>query len=319
MRRDRLTDDLGTGPNHHKTLVVGGARMAGYSRAVTQKRHGLIFDEAPTLYARFRPAYPLTAVDDALSLAGVSAGDAVLEVGAGTGQLTIPLLDRGLRVTALEPGPRMARVLADKVAGRGDVTIIPARFEEAELPAGTFDLVISGTAFHWVDEGRRMRLAFACLRAGGALALLRNDHVAGPGSTDYHRLAQEVYQREAPGLARALDLPTEEQTPWFGPEISASGLFELIEERAYRWTRRYDSRTLVGLLRTYSDHRALPRAGRARLLRTLSTLVDERLGGAFDDHHLTSLSVARRLDPPVTSGGHAPDEAGRATTGTRRR
>ena len=45
---------------------------------------------------------------------------------------------------------------------------------------------------------------------------------------------------------------------------AASGRFDLVAERLYRWTRRFDSRSLVGLLRTYSDHRALPAARRAR-------------------------------------------------------
>lgn len=38
----------------------------------------------------------------------------ILEVGAGTGRITIPLLRRGLNVTALDVAPRMLRILKEK-------------------------------------------------------------------------------------------------------------------------------------------------------------------------------------------------------------
>jgi SAM-dependent methyltransferase len=261
---------------------------------MTRTRHGLIFDEAPTLYDRYRPTYPAAAVDDLLALAGARPGDEVLEIGAGTGQLTRALLDHGLRVTALEPGPRTARVLARRLQRWPGVEIIVARLEDAPLGGQSFDLVASATAFHWVDPGRRMDLAADRLRPGGTLALLRNDNIAGPGNERYFQLAHDVYRREAPELAWAREIPSDTRTPWFGPEIAASGRFELIEERAYPWHRPTDSRSLVGLLRTYSDHRALPTARRARLLRGLAAVVNDDLGGGFTDHFITSLSVARR-------------------------
>jgi len=87
--------------------------------------------EAPTLHARSLPAYPQEATDDLVALAGVARGGAVLEAGPGTGQLNVPLLERGLRVTALEPGPRMAGLLNRRVAAHPPASVLVARFNTA--------------------------------------------------------------------------------------------------------------------------------------------------------------------------------------------
>lgn len=51
-------------------------------------------------------------------LAEVGPGDAVVEVGAGLGSLTLALVEAGARVVALEIDPRLARLLTQLVQGR---------------------------------------------------------------------------------------------------------------------------------------------------------------------------------------------------------
>jgi 16S rRNA (adenine1518-N6/adenine1519-N6)-dimethyltransferase len=57
-------------------------------------------------------------------LAGVEAGDRVLEIGAGLGSLTLALLGRDARVLALERDRKLQPALEDVVAGHGDVRIV---------------------------------------------------------------------------------------------------------------------------------------------------------------------------------------------------
>jgi SAM-dependent methyltransferase len=134
-----------------------------------QARDGLIFDDAPWLYDRHRPGYPDTAVAALVELARLVKSSRVLEVGAGTGQLTTKLLDRGLTVTAIEPGARMAVLLRGKLSANPSASVVESRFEEATRLTGTFDAVVSSTAFHWVDPDRRYDLAARVLRDRGSL------------------------------------------------------------------------------------------------------------------------------------------------------
>jgi hypothetical protein len=61
-------------------------------------------------YHRYRPRYPEGGFDDIVRLANLSPGDKAIEIGAGTGIATQPLVERGLDVTAIEPAAALAAV-----------------------------------------------------------------------------------------------------------------------------------------------------------------------------------------------------------------
>jgi len=67
--------------------------------------HDLIsgLDGAQDVYARGRPPYPPALVDALTQDAGVVPGARVLDLGAGTGLLSGPLLEAGYDVIAVEP------------------------------------------------------------------------------------------------------------------------------------------------------------------------------------------------------------------------
>jgi SAM-dependent methyltransferase len=139
----------------------------------TRRHRGETFDEAAAEYDRCRPEYPDELVDRACAVAGLAAGDHVLEIGCGSGQLTRRLVEHGLRVTAVEPGERLLALAARSLAGSGRVELVNARFEDAELPAGRFRAVFSASAFHWVDPDVGWRKSAATLAPDGTLALLQ--------------------------------------------------------------------------------------------------------------------------------------------------
>jgi len=93
-------------------------------------------------YDRARPDYPQRLFDDLFALTGVGPGDRVLEVGCATGKATRPLVARGLRVTCVELGPR----LAAKARSLG-VEVVEGAFEAWQPPPGTrFELVAAATS-----------------------------------------------------------------------------------------------------------------------------------------------------------------------------
>src|SRR5580704_2755487 len=99
-------------------------------------------------YDRYRPHYPESVFDDILSSSGLADGDVVIEIGPGTGIATRPLVERGLRVTAIEPSDALAAMVRANVAGRAE--IIVGRFED--FPAdSTARLIAAFNAWHWVE------------------------------------------------------------------------------------------------------------------------------------------------------------------------
>src|SRR6266581_5608029 len=85
------------------TSMNGGQWMSRGPES-TARGYGKVFDEIAAEYDRHRPAYPDELIDQACRVVGIGRGDAVLEVGCGSGQLTRSLAGRGLRVTALQDG-----------------------------------------------------------------------------------------------------------------------------------------------------------------------------------------------------------------------
>ncbi|MGA6154349.1 class I SAM-dependent methyltransferase [Stenotrophomonas sp. NPDC087984] len=253
-----------------------------------------IFDEDAELYDRARPGYPPELFDDLMEVAGTGPGCRVLEVGAGTGKATLPLAERGCRITAVELGADMAAVARRNLAGFEAVEIVTADFETWPLPEEPFDAVVSATAFHWIDPAVRMAKAADALRPGGALAVVATQHVAG-GSEEFFVEVQDCYEHFDPATPPGLRLPAaaDVDTSDHADEVARSGRFGPVDFRRYEWDLTYTTAEYLAVLRTYSGHRALPPWAREGLLECIAGLIDRRYGGRVTKRYLTELRVSR--------------------------
>lgn len=118
---------------------------------------------------RARPGYPAALVDRLAALAGD--GGSVVDLGAGTGLLALPLAARGLPVRAVEPSSAMLDVLRE---GTGGLPIDPvhATAEETGLPDGVASLVLVSDALHWIEPEAAGHETARLLAAGGAVAVV---------------------------------------------------------------------------------------------------------------------------------------------------
>jgi ubiquinone/menaquinone biosynthesis C-methylase UbiE len=130
-----------------------------------------LFDTVAQLYEASRLGYPSDIVEFAIATAAVGAGSDVLEVGCGTGQLTESLARHGFRLTAIDIGPSMIAAARRRLDG-SVISFRVSSFEDFAAADASFDLIISGNAFHWVDPELRFRKPARLLRPGGWLALL---------------------------------------------------------------------------------------------------------------------------------------------------
>jgi 23S rRNA (adenine-N6)-dimethyltransferase len=75
-----------------------------------------------------------------VTAAEVRPGELVVDLGAGTGSLTVPLLDAGARVIAVELHPRRSAELRRCLAGR-HVVVVETDLRAFRLPARPFRVV----------------------------------------------------------------------------------------------------------------------------------------------------------------------------------
>lgn len=110
--------------------------------------------------------------------------DRIVEVGAGTGRLTLELLGRAREVVAIEPARPLRELLARKLKRieHGDrVRVTPGFFDDLPLPDDWSDLVIACSAFtpeagHGGDAGLA-EMERVC-RPGGCVAIVWPNNVA---------------------------------------------------------------------------------------------------------------------------------------------
>jgi len=251
------------------------------------------FDEDAEGYDRARPGYPSAMVDDLVALAALRPGSRVLEIGCGTGQLSLPLVQRGLDLTAVELGAELAALARRRLAAvrPGTAEVVQSAYEVWVPPAEPFDMVVAATSFHWIDPAVRVPRSVALLRPGGSLAVVSTVHVAG--GDDAFTALQDCYLRWDPDVDEATRLLAPDEVPTASPELDEAPSLEPVRLRRYVWDQTYTSDEYVDLLLTYSGHRALRDDLRTGLLDCIRRTVDAR-GGQITKTYLTELRVARR-------------------------
>ncbi len=120
----------------------------------------------------------------------VRPGDDVLDLGCGTGQISLPLAVRGARVVAVDVSPEMTRRLREEASRRGvcGVDVVTLPIEALDLPRQSADLVVTSYALHHLRDGDKARVvarAFEWLRPGGRLVVA--DMMFGRGASRQDR------------------------------------------------------------------------------------------------------------------------------------
>jgi SAM-dependent methyltransferase len=251
------------------------------------------FDTVADLYDAVRPTYPTALFEVVAAAAAIEPGDWALEVGCGSGQATSGLLQLGLTVTALDPGPALIANARRRYAGVEAVDFITASFEAWSPPARAFRLVASAQAWHWIDPEIAFAKAAHALEPGGVLAVFGN--VPLPAAPEVLARLAPIYARHAPELWA----PPPES--WYLPHgpvaelFTASSRFEPATHRVFPWTWRKSLAEHLDFLRSRSDYQMIPADRREALLADLAVALADQppeLAIAYETH----LYWARRRD-----------------------
>jgi len=224
-------------------------------------------------YDRARPDYPPALIE---RIVAASPGPDVLDVGCGTGISARQFRAAGCRVLGLDVDERML-----EPARRAGLDVEVGAFEEWDPAGRTFDAVVSGQAWHWVDPERGAAAAARVLRPGGRFAAFWN--VIQP-SPELAAAFGAVYARVLPDL------------PYPGPGASALSMYErglvvaadglraagFAEPEQWRADHevRYTRDAWLDVVPSFGGMGTLPPDTLAELLDGLGAAVDT-VGGAF--------------------------------------
>ncbi|MFI6412659.1 class I SAM-dependent methyltransferase [Streptomyces sp. NPDC050585] len=248
------------------------------------------FGADPERYDRARPRYP-----DAMVRAVVAAapGPDVLDAGIGTGIAARLLRAAGCAVLGVDPDARMA----DVARRRGDRVEVGA-FEEWDPAGRSFDAVVSGQSWHWIDPVAGAAKAAEVLRPGGLLAIFWND---GRPPRELADAFAEVYQRVAPDVPAARLWRASAEEPYAAvirraaDGMRAAGSFSEPEVWRFAWELPYTRDAWLDHLFTTGGHAGLHPATVARLAAGVGAAVDAA-GGSFTARFTTVALTAQRAE-----------------------
>ncbi len=140
-------------------------------------------------YVKSRPGYPAALLPLLAERMGLAPDHVVADIGSGTGLSTLPFLENGNTVFAVEPNAPM-RAASEQLLGHfPGFHPVDGTAEHTTLPAGSIDLIVCAQAFHWFDR-EKAALEFDRIRSarGKTLLLWNYRDESDPFQQAYDRL-----------------------------------------------------------------------------------------------------------------------------------
>jgi SAM-dependent methyltransferase len=232
-------------------------------------------------YDRARPSYPQEMVE---RIVAAAPGRDFLDVGCGTGIATRQFQAAGCRVLGVDVDARMAAQ-----ARRGGLEVEVAKFEVWDARGRTFDAVVAGQTWHWIDPVAGAAKAAEVLRPGGRLAVFWNVMAPAP---EIAAAFSAVYRRalpDAPANFWSMN-PLDAYEPLLAKAV-AGIRFGTPEQWRFTWERTYTRDEWLDVLPTHGGHGQLPPDRLQALLDGTGAAIDAR-GGRFTMPYVTVVVTA---------------------------
>lgn len=158
--------------------------------------------EVAGFYHKYRHGYPSAVIDAVADAFGLNDQDLVVDLGCGTGQLTLPMAERVCAVVGLDPEPDM--LLRARRAAR-DLDVLNVSWmigADTDIPAlgsllrdRSVGAVTIGQALHWMEHDILFQAVNPLVRAGGGVAVLTNGTPLWLQETEWSRALRDYLER----------------------------------------------------------------------------------------------------------------------------
>ncbi len=137
--------------------------------------------EVAGFYHQYRRGYPPEVIDTLTGALGLTADDVVIDLGCGTGQLTLPIARRVRAVAGIDPEPDMLARARQAAAEQGVANASWLLGADTDIPALAALLgdrraaaVTIAQALHWMRYRELIPALVPLLRPGGGIAVITN-------------------------------------------------------------------------------------------------------------------------------------------------
>lgn len=131
-----------------------------------------LFKGTAYYYANYRPAYPIGLIEKIQQFAKKK--DTLLDLGCGTGELTLPLSEWFSECVGVDPDAEMIEWANKKKndCGTEHCTFVNQTAEEHVDDPSSYQLIVSGNAFHWMNRDKVLAKSYDLLEEDGRMVIL---------------------------------------------------------------------------------------------------------------------------------------------------
>lgn len=148
-------------------------------------------------YRKHRAGFPDSLFERLAGLGIGKRGQAVVDLGTGTGTLARGFARRGCCVIGIDPDARLLAQARELDAEAGiEVEYRVAQAERTRLEAGSFDVVAAGQCWHWFDRSAATREASRILQPSGFIVIAHFDWIPLRGNVV--EATEELIERHNP-------------------------------------------------------------------------------------------------------------------------
>ncbi len=178
----------------------------------------------------------------------------VLDVGCGTGQSSIALLELATNVTGID----ISEDMIENAQKHERVKYLYAPAEDIPLPDSGFDMIAVGLSFHWFDRSKFLSEAHRLLRSNEWL-IIYNNFFSGimRENEEFHKWLETEYISKFP-------TPQRDERPLENGELRQYG-FVFDKQENYEEDVTYGPSQLVGYITTMTNTLAALKEGKMTL------------------------------------------------------
>ncbi len=224
----------------------------GTELIVTYVPHEL-FESAVAYYSRYRSGYPVDRLDALSAQIGLDSSQWVLDIGCGTGQVSIPLARHAGTVVAIDPVEEMLAYgrKAALLAGVSNISWLRGDSGQlAELVRPGARAAVFAASFHWTDRAAVVRVLDSLLAQDGSVVVI-NDVLDDCEEPDWAVAIAAIRSRYLGAQRRAGSGVYAAPGPDHR-EVLSDSAFSVIDARVWSWTRELTVTEVVGLQFSYS-------------------------------------------------------------------
>lgn len=199
------------------------------------------------LYDEFRPGYPPSLINELIRLSNLKAGNRVLDIGCGTGQLAFPLAEKGFKVTAIDLEQDMITLCQNKDKNHL-INWICGKAEDVLSDQDFYSLVTMGRSFHWMDRSSILELVWHILTPDGVCSVIWDEF-----KPDTNKNEWSIRMKELAAHYAGYKAESEEKTSFLKhEEIIAQSKFGSYQKTQLDHSRSYTVEQVLGHYLSFS-------------------------------------------------------------------